>query len=308
MSSGYGVDTPEVDASIPSNPADRAEPGSMTRAGRARSPKLRPPEVLSALIATLIVPASLAGLAVEGLYEDEPPLVAVFRAYDLVSLVVVAPVLLLTLAGGRRRAPRMELLRLGALAYTTYTYALYVFGSTFNDIFLLHVALFSLSVFALVLAGADLDTENVAARFSHRTPALAVAVVLGFLAVGLAGVWIFNSLRFALTGERPEESLLVSSVASIHLAYALDLALLVPSYALGAVLLWRRRPWGYVLSTVMLASGFVSQLSYMAALVFQSRAGIPGATAFDPAEPLIAAAFAITASLLFWHLRLPQGR
>jgi hypothetical protein len=59
----------------------------------------------------------------------------------------------------------------------------------------------------------------------------------------LGAMWIFYSLRFAMTGESPEKSLLVLPPEAIHLGYTLDLALLVPTQVLAAVLLWRRVPW-----------------------------------------------------------------
>jgi len=89
----------------------------------------------------------------------------------------------------------------------------------------------------------------------------------------------------------------------IHLGYVLDLVVLVPSYAAAAVLLWRRAPWRYVLGTVLLASGVGSQLDYMTALAFQTAAGVPGATAVDPAEPLITAAMLAGAGALLGNLR-----
>ena len=82
------------------------------------------------------------------------------------------------------------------------------------------------------------------------------------------------------------------------LGIALDLAVLVPSYALAATLLWRRRPWGYLLAGILLTSGVVHQIGYMVALPFQVAAGVPGATAFDPVEPVIASGFLLAAVAL----------
>jgi hypothetical protein len=86
------------------------------------------------------------------------------------------------------------------------------------------------------------------------------------------------------------------------------LVVLMPGYAAAAVLLWRRAPWGYVLGTVLLAAGVGSQLDYMTALVFQAAAGVPGATAVDPSEPVIATAMLAGAAALLGNLRRPQGR
>jgi hypothetical protein len=181
-----------------------------------------------------------------------------------------------------------------------------VFGAGFSDLFLLHVALFSLSVAALVLALANLDAAAIARGFRTGTPVRVVSALLALLAAGLAGMWVFYSLRYAFTGAAPQESLLVLPDAQVHLGYALDLALLVPAYALAAVLLWRRTAWGYVLATVMLLSGFALQLFYMTALVFQAHAGIPGAVTFDPAEPFITAVYLAGTGLMLTSLRRPR--
>ena len=53
----------------------------------------------------------------------------------------------------------------------------------------------------------------------------------------------------------------------VHLGIALDLALLVPAYAAGCVLLWRRAAWGYVIAAVVLVSGVAHQVGYLVALL-----------------------------------------
>ena len=84
-----------------------------------------------------------------------------------------------------------------------------------------------------------------------------------------------------------------------HLGMALDLSLLVPLYAVAAVLLWRRAAWGYLLATVVLVSGLLHQLSYMVAMPFQAAADVPGAVSFDPGEPVIVLLYRVAATLLF---------
>jgi hypothetical protein len=254
--------------------------------------------LLSTVIPVLMVFASLGGLLIKDLYRDEPSVNAMLRAYDLVTLLIVVPAFVLVLLPSMRTSRRAQLVWLSALAYGVYNYAIYVFGSAFNSFFLVHVALFSLSVFALALALANLDVVAIARQFRRRVPVRVVSVMLLLATVSLGAMWVFYSLRFAFTGESPKESLLVLPLMAVHLGYTLDLALLVPTQVLAAVLLWWRAPWGYVLGTVTLVFGTVYQLNYMTALVFQSNANVPGATAFDPAEPYIAGVFAIGAALM----------
>jgi hypothetical protein len=111
-------------------------------------------------------------------------------------------------------------------------------------------------------------------------------------------MWTYYSLRSAVTGAPPPKGLLLQSPPIGHLGYALDLTTLVAAWAAAAVLLWRRHPWGHVLGTVLLPSSAVIQANYLIALRAQAAAGIPGATAFDPQEPPIAAAIIGAAAAL----------
>jgi hypothetical protein len=90
----------------------------------------------------------------------------------------------------------------------------------------------------------------------------------------------------------------VESTTLIHTSAVLDLAVQVPLYAVGAVLLWRRSAWGYVLAFVALLSGIPEQISYLVGMPFQVWAGVPGAVAFDPLEPVIAGLYVLAFALL----------
>jgi hypothetical protein len=268
--------------------------------------RMRAAVTLSVAALASMVGASIAGLVMDGIYRDPPSTASMLRGYDLVTLLVAGPLLAAALWGVRRGSARAQLVWVGMLAYGVYNYGLYVFGSAFNDLFLVHVAAFSGSVFALVFALSALDVAGIAARLRPRTPTRWISGFLGLLAVGLGGMWIVNALRFAMTGRMPDSSALVETPILVHLAYTLDLSLLVPGYALAAVLLWRRAAWGYVLAAVVLVSGTVHQLGYLVAMPFQVQAGVAGATAVDPGEPPIALAFLVaTAALLAGVRRSP---
>jgi hypothetical protein len=247
--------------------------------------------VASSAVGVLALLASVAGLLLDGAYGEGGSTGEMLRGYDLVTLVFVVPALVLSQLQARRGSARAQLIWVGMLAYLVYTYAYYLLGTPFNDLFLLHAAVFSSSVFALVLTVCALDAAGIAGRFSTRTPRRIVGAVLALLAAALGGIWIYASIRFITTGELPAGSALVESDVVVQLGLALDLTLLVPGYAVAAVLLWRRVAAGYVLATVLLIAGTLHQVSYMVALVFQATAGVSGAVAFDPFEPVIAALY-----------------
>jgi hypothetical protein len=227
-----------------------------------------------------------------------------FRAYDAVTLAIVGPTLLGASLVDGRGSFRARLVCASMLAYTVYTSAFYVFGAQFNRLFLVHVIVFSGSIFALIVTLQRLDVADAATRFRERTPVRFLSAILGILAGSLGAMWILSSLRFALSGEVPvEASHLILPTPITHLGYVMDLAFLVPGYALAAILLWRRSGLGYVLATVLVISGALHQVSYMTALVFQAREGVPGARGFDPAEPFILAAYTCAAALLLFNVR-----
>ena len=245
---------------------------------------------LSALAACLMAIAAATGLVVGDLYRDSEDLRHMLRGHDAVILFVVLPLLAWT-SRAQRRHVRARMVWLGCLTFATYNYAVYVLGTEFNDLFLMHVAILEASSVALVLG--LVATSPACLPSPSRRDARVAAAFLLFLAGGLAAMWIFNAVRFAINGQTPSESELVLPVASIHLGYALDLLLIVPAYATAALLLWRRSVWGSVIGAAVLSGGLLQQLTYMAALVFQHRAGVPGSTAFDPGEPVVVISYAV---------------
>ncbi|MFC3898378.1 hypothetical protein ACFOWZ_43510 [Lentzea rhizosphaerae] len=259
--------------------------------------------LVSALVAVLMIVSSVAGLWIPGLYQDPLEVGAMLRAYDLVTLALAAPLLVGSLVMSRRGSVGAQLIWLGVLMYSVYNYAIYVFGSAFNDVFLVHVTVLPLSIAAAVLLLLNLDADEVRGRFRPGTPVRSISVALLLVGLGLAGMWVFHSLRFAFTGAPPGESELVLPMQAVHLAYALDLALFVPACVLASVLLWRRNCWGYVLAPAVLVFGALYQVNYMVALVFQAEAGVPGAPGFDPAEPFIAGVFLVAVVIMGVSMR-----
>ena len=268
--------------------------------GRARQ--------ISVIVAALMTVSSVAGLWVPGLYQDPQEVVAELRAYDLVTLVLAVPLLVGSLTMSRRGSVGAQLTWLGALMYSIYNYALYAFGSAFNDMFLVHVAVLPLSIAAVALVSANLDVVSVRQRFRPGTPVRSISAALMLVGLSLAAMWVFYSLRFAFTGAPPGESELVLPASAVHLAYVLDLAFFVPSCVLASILLWRRDSWGYVLATAVLVFGSLYQVNYIVALVFQAQAEVAGAPGFDPAEPFVAGVFLVAAVVMLVSARRARRR
>jgi hypothetical protein len=233
--------------------------------------RVRTAYVLSAVAAVLTAGAGLAGLLIDGVYGDVPAVAAVARGSDVAAIVIAVPLLALALTGAVRGSLRAHLAWLGMLAYLIYDYAYYVYGSTFNDLFVVHVAILLASAFALGLALIDLDTATIGPAPFGRW----VSGLLMLLGGSLILMWAYNSVAFAITGSQPTDVLPVPP-DRVHLGYAIDLTLFGPVAVLAAVLLWRRTAWGHVLGVMVSVFAGLYQLNYLAAryLVADAVAGV----------------------------------
>lgn len=204
---------------------------------------------LSAIIAALAVLASGVGLFYREVYRDNDFIKAAWFANDLLTLILAVPLLLAGMRLARRGSTRGLLVWLAMLVYTLYNYAFYLFGSAFNRLFLVYVALFSLSIFALIVSVPRLNANAIRQQFHPRTPVRLISAFMLFFALVLGGLWVAMALVTVVTGDPP--ATLAKFEQPTAVVFALDLGVLIPGMLLGASLLWQRQPWGYVVATLM---------------------------------------------------------
>ena len=252
-------------------------------------------EGLSAAILVLMVGASTAGLVVDDLYPDGPWAREALRGGDLTTLLVAAPILLLSLVFVRRGSRRAQVVWLGTLAYSVYNYAYYSFGARFNDLFLVHIALLALSIWATAFAVAGLDVATVVRSLDRNGSGRWVGAFLALVGTVLGGLWIVLSIRFALTGKLMADI----PIRGIHLVFAIDLALLVPALVVAGVLCWRRTAVGVLFAAVMAVMGSLYQVNLLLAGFFQAEADVPGVKAFPPEGVVLAIGFFAAAAVIF---------
>ncbi|NPV08304.1 MAG: hypothetical protein HPY83_10145 [Anaerolineae bacterium] len=235
-----------------------------------------------------------------GLYRYEPVLMAAqVMPQDAVTLAIGVPLLLVSLWLYRRGSWRGLLLLTGTLAYFLYTYTSMAFGAAFNELFLVYVALFSLSVFAFTVAMLSVDLRSLAAHFREGLPRRAIAAFLFVVGGFLSLAWLGRIVPAQLAGE-PPIGLATNTTLFIQV---LDLGLVVPLAFLAGVLLLRRRPLGYLLTSVALIKFVTMGLALVAMIVGQAVAGVPMAAAEVVVFPLIAGTGIVMAYLLLRNVQ-----
>lgn len=126
-----------------------------------------------------------------GLYSwDTVSSAAQMQANDLVMLVLGLPLLAISFWLAQRGLLRGQLLLAGTLGFILYTYITMCFGAAYNRLFLVYVALFSLSLFAFVLTMMSFDLPSLPARFSDKLPRGWIAGLLFFTAAFLTLAWL----------------------------------------------------------------------------------------------------------------------
>ena len=194
------------------------------------------PSRLAAIATFLAAAAALAGLVLTGLYVDAPNWAQQARGTDLATLFLAVPVLAIGLWTARRGSSAGRLAVVAGLLYLVYNYAIFAFAVAMNPLTVVHIAIFGLSLWSLLLAGrAAVDgSEAVTERLNRRAA--------GGLLVGVAAMfsllWLGQIATASLTGVLPPD--LVKAGISSNPVYALDLAFFLPLCALAGIGLLRR--------------------------------------------------------------------
>ncbi|MGH8945005.1 MAG: hypothetical protein ACRDVL_02515 [Acidimicrobiia bacterium] len=215
-------------------------------------------------IAVLAIAASAAGILLESVYTKETDNWAGQAVgQDVANLIAYPALLLLALAAGRGSL-RAYLAWTGVLAYSVYAYAIYAFSVHFGPLFLVYVAVFGLSIYALVGGLASIDPERVKESFTSRTPLRTASTVLIAIGAVFYLLWLSEVIPATLGNATPQS--LVEAGLPTNPVHVLDMAVLLPATMLAGVLLTKRREWGYCLAPLLLGSLALLGLGIVAAM------------------------------------------
>lgn len=248
---------------------------------------------LSVGVAALMLLQSVSGVAFPKLYRDAGWVTAAWYGNDLVTALVAVPLMAWALMAVRRGSRRAELVWYSMLGYCVYNYAYYLFGAQLNWFFPVYVVLFAMPVFALILALGRVDAGQIASAFSGKTPVKWISSYMLFTGIGLTFAWTAQWLNFMLTGAVPDVG-----EEGFRLIASLDLSYIVPWFVLGAVLLIRRQPWGYIVATIITLKGATYTLVLTVTSTVGALRGIEGTLEQIP----VWAVWTLVGGLAVWGL------
>ncbi len=203
-------------------------------------------------------------------YYDTVSSAAQQQGNDIVTLVVALPMLVISSWFALRGSLRGRMLLTGTVGFFLYTYLSMSMLTAFNALFLVYVAIFTLSLYAFILCLMSFDLSSLPQHFSERLPRGWIAALLFIVGAFLTLAWLGKVAGPYLTGTPP-----VLDNTTTFVIQAMDLSLIVPLAVLSGILLLRRNAWGYLLTSVFVLKAITLGLAVSAMIVNMTLAGTP---------------------------------
>lgn len=210
-----------------------------------------------------------------GLYSDDSiSIVAQGTAQDIVTLALGIPLLILSLCMSLKGSLKGRLLLTGTLGYFLYTYISYVFLWMYNPMFIVYVILMSVSFFAFTLSLMSVDINNLSLSFNKKLPVKFLGGFQIIFAAALCLLWMGKIIPTITNGTVP----IGLEHYTTLVIQGLDLGFIVPIALLSGVLLIKRKPFGYLLSSVIIMKFFTMGAAITAMITGQYLLGVAMST------------------------------
>jgi hypothetical protein len=188
---------------------------------------------------------------------------------DAVTLFIAVPILIIMLWLNKRDVFKYKLLLVGVLSFFMYNSASLAFGVSYNKLFMVYILYFSATLFSFVAGIMSIASENISNRIMEGMPRKSIAVFM--IITGLSVFVWFIEILGALTTGKPPASL---AIYTTEPTYIFDLAIIAPSCFAGSVLLFRRKPTGYLFAAVLMVLSSFIGLVVIAQTINQKLAGV----------------------------------
>lgn len=178
-------------------------------------------------------------------------------ASDVITLLLGVPLLILSLVLWHKGSFRGTLLLTGTLGYFLYTYTSYVFLWMYNPLFILYVVLMSSSLFTFIIMMMSMDYHHITDYFSPKLSIKLYTTYQYLIGGFIFLLWMGKIIPTITQGATP--------VGLEHyttlVIQGMDLGIIVPVAILSATLLLKKKPMGYVITSVVLVKGFTMLLA-----------------------------------------------
>ncbi|MFW6193925.1 MAG: hypothetical protein ACOC5L_00205 [Halobacteriota archaeon] len=210
-------------------------------------------KILWFLTALLALIASLAGALNPELYQQvvsKEIMPGVF-SQDLMTILASFIVLFLTLRSREEDFIKQAVV-LGILGFFFYGYGIYTIERLYNTLYILYMAIFSLSFYSIMYSLVNIRKEDLK---RIMIPRIVQIVSIAFLLINpliFYPLWISQLLPLIMAGDKVE---------FLYSIYILDLCFIMPAFIIVAVMTARKDNLGLFLTPALFVMGLLAPLA-----------------------------------------------
>lgn len=210
--------------------------------------KLNRIRFLWVILALISLAAAIIGIIRPQIYNGlvAPKYLAGTISQDLIALI--AAVLLLVIAiVVKEKSVILQLIGLGILGFLFYAYGIYVIEQIYNLLYLVYMAIFSLSLYSIIYSLVNLKKDVLnAARIPKgiRTVSIGFSFLIPLVFIPL---WISMLISLITTGQHIENT---------YGVFIMDLCFIMPAFIILAVMHIKKRGLGVLLTPSLFVLGF----------------------------------------------------
>ena len=215
--------------------------------------------ILPIIVLTTI--ASLVSLLTPDFYIRDSTTMAVKSHYlDLINMSIVVPTGVLMFVLAMKKSYWAKLFILGIMAYLAYMFGFNALSLFFNKLFLVYVAIFGLGIFGIILGYGEMQQSG---NYLENPIKMRISgIYLMLFAVIPFIAWLIEIVLATVNGSIPES---ISGMnLPVNVVHVFDMAFVLPVIIIGAVLLFRGKMSGLIISSISAAFVFFTCISMLA--------------------------------------------
>lgn len=203
-------------------------------------------------------------------YRDSTSVAAQGLASDFITLIIGVPVLLVSIYLYIKESFTGKILLTGIVGYFLYTFISYTFLWNYNFMFLVYVVIMTLSLYGFVLLVMEYDIDTIKDNFDENLPHSFIGIYQIMIGLFVGLMW----LGIILSGLKEKQAPELLEHYTTLVIQGMDLSLVVPLAIISGSLIIKRKPWGYVLSSIVIVKGSMMLLAILGMIANQIIAGV----------------------------------
>lgn len=209
-------------------------------------------------ILLLTAVASLVSLITSDFYFRDSSIIAVKSHYlDLINISIVVPLGIVMFILAMKNFYWPKLFILGIMAYLAFMFGFNAFSLFFNELFLIYIAIFGLSIFGIILGYGEVQQSG---NYLENPIKMRISgIFLILFAVTAYTAWLIEVITSTVNGSIPES---ISGMnLPVSVVHVFDMAFVLPMIVIGTVLLFKGKLSGLIISSIMAVFVFLVCIS-----------------------------------------------